>query len=307
MLNSSSNLAKGTLKVNKQNLVYLAKGNPKAAKLMLFIHGAPERAEAWTDYLHHFGSDEIFAVAYTMRGYYPSSVPTDVKDYTLDALASDALGVAQALGFSSFILIGHDWGAATAWQTVIKYPSAVEKLIVFSNLHPVEYGMAYYQLKSHRDAVDAYIPKIRARISPWNREATLANNVENFRRITFTAASDPHISSEMKAAFMETWTYNNGESIEAIYKAYDALDWPLNPALKDVTSSESLPPNFIVKQPVLLFYGANDEFTAAEAQEKYKNSGFHPNTRYVQYPDGDHWVHHQYTQDAIAKITEFIR
>lgn len=92
-----------------QTLHYIAQGKQGKKPLMLFIHGAPERAEVWKDYMEAFSGD-YYTVAYTSRGYFPSTVPSEVEDYSVTNLAADALAVAQAFGYEKFTIVGHDWG-----------------------------------------------------------------------------------------------------------------------------------------------------------------------------------------------------
>ncbi len=288
------------------HLHYIAKTqiNPnlpaKKKPLLLFIHGAPERAEVWQDYQDYF-SEEYFTVAYNSRGYYPSSIPSEVKDYELDKLAEDAVDVAKYFGYDEFTVVGHDWGAATAWQTAIDFPKKVKRLIIFSNPHPVMYARAYYESAKHRELLDAYIPLARNNIAPWTREATIANNVRHYKEYVYTEAANQALTPELAALLEETWTYDNGASVEAIYNHYKALDWPLLPLFTCKFFFFSL----AAKQPVLLFYGDEDRFVSSESFElKYNNCN--PNTWYVNFPDGDHFIHHVYKEEIFADMEMFL-
>ena len=53
-----------------------------------------------------------------------------------DALAADVIGLIEAAGREQVIVIGHDWGAAVAWGTALKYPRRVEKLVILNVPHP---------------------------------------------------------------------------------------------------------------------------------------------------------------------------
>lgn len=75
-------------------------------------------------------------VAPDQRGYSPGARPPDVTDYAVPELVGDVTGIADALGFGSFHLIGHDWGAAVAWVTAIMFPSRVQSLVAMSVPHP---------------------------------------------------------------------------------------------------------------------------------------------------------------------------
>src|SRR5690606_9968286 len=111
----------------------------------------------------------------------------------------------------------------------INFPEQVERLVIFSNPHPIIYSRAYYFSHEHRKLLNAYIPLIRKNIAPWTREATLANDVQHFKEYVYTPAANNAIPASLHAAFEETWTYDDGASIEAIYNHYKALDWPLLP------------------------------------------------------------------------------
>lgn len=283
-----------------QVLHYIAEGDP-GKPLLLFIHGAPERAEVWQDYLKAF-SHQYYAVAYTTRGYYPSSVPSSVADYTVTALAADAKAVASALGYEKFSVVGHDWGAATAWRAAINYPANVESAIIFSNPHPLMYARAYHELDEQRELIDAYIPAARENIAPWNREATLANGVAHFKDYVYTEDAQQSMPWSLGLNLERTWTEDNGASIEAIYNHYKALDWPLT----TLNTCNPVPTfSLTVKQPVLVMYGAKDRFNSAAAYA-LDNNDCTPNTRYVQYDDGDHWIHHTHKLQSILRMQLFL-
>lgn len=284
-----------------QILHYIAGSRSGAQKpLLLFIHGAPERAEVWRDYMRKFSQD-YFTVAYNSRGYYPSSIPTNTDDYTLEALAEDAVDVANFFGYDSFTVVGHDWGAATAWQVAIDFPDSVEKLVIFSNPHPIMYSRAYYESAHHRNLLNAYIPLARNDIAPWSREGTLANNLAHYKEYVYTPAAKDAIPWSLGLQLEETWTYNNGASIEAIYQHYKALSWPLLP----IHTCNFFFFSVAVEQPVLLFYGEKDRFVGAEAFTlPYNNCN--PNTWYVNFPEGDHFIHHVYKEEIFSDMEIFL-
>jgi len=52
------------------------------------------------------------AVAFDQRGYSSGVRPVEVDAYGPEDLIGDVLAVADALGWSRFDLVGHDWGSA---------------------------------------------------------------------------------------------------------------------------------------------------------------------------------------------------
>ena len=57
---------------------------------------------------------DIGGVALFMRGYEPSDIPAD-GDYTIKSLAIDVLSPIAQFGEDKAALVGHDWGAHTAY------------------------------------------------------------------------------------------------------------------------------------------------------------------------------------------------
>lgn len=287
---------------NGQSLHYIAQGQQGNKPLMLFIHGAPERAEVWKDYMEAF-SDDYYTVAYTSRGYAPSSIPTEVEAYTVTNLAADALAVANAFGYETFTVVGHDWGGATAWRAAIAFPNNVEKLVVISNPHPLMYARAYHESAEQKALIDAYIPLARDGIAPWTREGTLANNLEHFKHYVYTDKAKSSLDWTTGLLLEETWLENDGASIDAIYNHYKALDWPLTTL---ATCNPAPTFSLTAHQPALVFYGDNDRFGSADAYT-LPNNDCTPNAKYVKIRKGDHFIHHTHKRRLIHKMKRFLR
>ena len=58
------------------------------------------------------------SVAPDQRGYSPGARPAEVAAYDYASLCADVFAIADAAGYSSFHLIGHDWGAIVGWVAV---------------------------------------------------------------------------------------------------------------------------------------------------------------------------------------------
>ncbi len=285
-----------------QTLHYTAVGEQGEKPLLLFIHGAPENETVWRDYQDYF-SEDYFTVAYTSRGYHPSSIPTAIEEYTVTALAEDAYAVAQSFGYDKFTVVGHDWGAATAWRAAIAYPDAVERLVIMSNPHPVMYARAYHESDAHRALIDSYIPFARDSIAPWTREGTLANNLEHFKQYVYPEKTRKALPWEQGLDLEKTWAYDEGASIEAIYNHYKALDWPLT----TLNTCNPLPYySLTVEQPVVLFYGELDRFVSSEAYA-LENNDCNPHTWYIPFEEGTHFIHHEYKKTITRKMEYFLR
>lgn len=84
---------------------------PEDAPIALCLHGFPDTAYGWRKLAPMLVDAGWRVVAPFMRGYVPSSLPTD-GSYHVGALMDDALHVLRAAGPTGRdVLIGHDWGA----------------------------------------------------------------------------------------------------------------------------------------------------------------------------------------------------
>ena len=64
-------------------------------------------------------------VAPDMRGYGKSDKPAEITAYNQVEVVNDIIGLVPALGYEKAVVIGHDWGAPTAWATALLHPDIV--------------------------------------------------------------------------------------------------------------------------------------------------------------------------------------
>lgn len=123
-----------TVRVKGLNLHVVVSGNPHHP-LMLFLHGFPECWYSWRHQIRAFNKD-YYCVSFDMRGVGESDAPLGVKNYGMDELVGDVSELIKVLGYTSCVIVGHDWGGAVAWQFVARYPDLVEKFIIMNIPHP---------------------------------------------------------------------------------------------------------------------------------------------------------------------------
>ncbi|MDA8026663.1 MAG: alpha/beta hydrolase [Actinomycetota bacterium] len=93
--------------------------------LILFLHGFPEGWYSWRSQLEYFSQRGYTVAAFNQRGYGRSFSPKEVSSYNSLSLAGDAIAVAASIKEGPFLLVGHDWGAALAWNIAIFRPDLV--------------------------------------------------------------------------------------------------------------------------------------------------------------------------------------
>src|SRR5260370_414263 len=90
--------------------------------LVLLCHGFPESWYSWRHQLRALAEAGFHAVAPDMRGYGQTDRPQEIEKYTLLHLVGDMVGLLDALGAESAVIIGHDWGAPVAWHAALMRP-----------------------------------------------------------------------------------------------------------------------------------------------------------------------------------------
>lgn len=115
---------------------------PEDGRPVLLLHGFPEAAVSWEYQVGALGANGYRAVAPDQRGYSPGVRPERVEDYRLDELVGDVLAIADALGWSRFDLVGHDWGAIVAWAVAAHHPERLRTLTAVSVPHPEAFAAA---------------------------------------------------------------------------------------------------------------------------------------------------------------------
>ncbi len=108
---------------------------------LLLLHGFTGAKEDFADWLDPLAARGWHAVAPDHRGHGGSDAPGTEADYSLATLASDALGVADALGWSRFVLLGHSMGGMVAQLVALKTPERIRGLVLMDTAHGAVEGV----------------------------------------------------------------------------------------------------------------------------------------------------------------------
>ena len=83
---------------------------------VILCHGFPESWYSWRHQLTALAAEGFHAVAPDMRGYGKSDRPEAIDQYSIFHLIADLVGLLDAIKAPTAVIVGHDWGAAIAWQ-----------------------------------------------------------------------------------------------------------------------------------------------------------------------------------------------
>jgi pimeloyl-ACP methyl ester carboxylesterase len=109
---------------------------------VLLLHGFPELAYSWRGVMPALAAAGYRAVAPDQRGYSADARPAEVERYAISSLVGDVIAIADELGGHRFHLVGHDWGAAVAWQVAGRHQDRLRSLSILSVPHPSAFGRA---------------------------------------------------------------------------------------------------------------------------------------------------------------------
>jgi pimeloyl-ACP methyl ester carboxylesterase len=118
--------------------------------LVMLLHGFPQFWWCWRHQLPALAEAGYRAVAMDLRGYGASDKPP--RGYDTLTLAADVAGVIRALGESSAVIVGHDWGGWLAWSMPGLAPKETTAVAALSMAHPLTLRTALTRNAAQRRA-----------------------------------------------------------------------------------------------------------------------------------------------------------
>ena len=112
-------MSKTTQRIIECNGIHINIAEQGEGPLVLLVHGFPESWFSWRHQLVALARAGYHAVAPDQRGYGQTSAPEPIEQYTLLHLVGDVVGLVDALGEKTAVIVGHDWGAPVAWHAEI--------------------------------------------------------------------------------------------------------------------------------------------------------------------------------------------
>lgn len=105
---------------------------------VVLLHGWPDRPSLWRQVTPVLNAAGYRTLVPDRRGFAPGARPKRRRDYRLPTLAADVAALIDEVGGSAHV-VGHDWGAATAWAVAGLHPDQVRTLTAVSVGHPAAF------------------------------------------------------------------------------------------------------------------------------------------------------------------------
>jgi len=251
--------------------------------LVVMIHGFPDYWATWKPLMAELNKAGYRTAALDLRGYNLSDKPQGVAAYAMPNLIGDVAAVIAAEGQKNAIVVGHDWGAAIAWQVTFNRPDLVNKLVIMSVPHPA--GMAR-ELATNKAQQEG------------------SNYARNFQK----DGSEKLLTAEGLAAWVKDPKEKAGY-IEALKRSdfaammnYYRANYPRGSGAETETPATMAAPNQRVKVPVLVIHGVKDTALNAAGHSGTWNY-VDADTTIVMAPTAGHFVQH----DAETLVNRTVR
>lgn len=252
---------------------------------VILLHGFPETSHMWTPLLERLAAAGYRALAPDQRGYSAGARPEGAENYHYQHLAADVIALADAEGFETFHLVGHDHGAGVGWSCVFDHPERVMSWCALSVPHIAGFADAIRNDPDQQER-SQYIQFFQ---QPGAAEAQFsANDFEPLRGVW--SASD----AREVDAYLEVLTQPGALT--------GALNWYRGSLNLDQESAADRVRD--VSTPTLLIWGNQDRAigrTGVERSEQYMKGPY----RFVEL-DAGHWLIQEETERVCGEIMDHL-
>jgi pimeloyl-ACP methyl ester carboxylesterase len=97
---------------------------------LLLVHGFTGAKEDFEDHVDALAARGWHVVAPDHRGHGNSAKPAGEHNYSMAVMADDMIGVADAIGWDAFVLLGHSMGGMVAQRMATGYPERLRALVL---------------------------------------------------------------------------------------------------------------------------------------------------------------------------------
>jgi epoxide hydrolase 4 len=276
--------------------LHTVQAGPKNGRLLIFLHGFPEFWYGWKGQIAYFAARGWRVVVPDQRGYNLSDKPKGIWQYQVEHLAADVDGLIRGLGSEKACLVGHDWGAAVAWETAMRYPQRLEKLAILNVPHPDV--MAHFLLRDRTQLWKSwYIFFFQI---PFLPELLLrSNHYAGLRRLLRGSGLADTFSDADLDQYTQSWSQPG--ALTAMISWYRAA---FRRAIQTSRHPERMPARRVTV-PVLVLWGRKDVALSLEMVEPSLDL-CDAGKQAVIFDNASHWVQHDETQAVNRELENYL-
>lgn len=261
--------------VNGITLHTVVAGDP-SDPLVVLLHGFPEFWYEWYEYVEPLVEAGYRVLVPDQRGYNRSDKPPGVRAYRISTLSRDIDRLVETEGHESAHIVGHDWGAAVAWDLALRHPDVVDRLGIINVPHPTVFEQELRrnprQLANSWYMLFFQLPRLPEWVVGQNR---------------FDVAVRAMRDSARPGAFTDTdfQRYRRAWSREGARTAM--LNW-----YRAIARHRDRPPREQVQAPTQIIWGEQDDALVPELAPK--SLDYCADGHLERFPDATHWVPHEH-------------
>jgi pimeloyl-ACP methyl ester carboxylesterase len=277
--------------VNRVRLHYARAGS---GPLIVLLHGFPQ---CWYQFRHQLVdlAAEHTVVAPDLRGHNLSSKPDDVHAYLTCAMVEDVRRLVDYLGFSEFLVVGHDIGGAVAWSFAMHHPEMLRGLVILDAPHPALFDRALHE-DADQQRASSYMWLARR---PDAARLFAANDFAGLR----DALDEPFITGEDLDVYLKSWS--EPKALAASLRWFHAEG--LGPASDDGTPARGNVVTHIapltVTVPTLVLYSNGDRWIRPASHRGLER--YVPDLQFIELEGGSHWITDERPELVSRHIREF--
>jgi epoxide hydrolase 4 len=255
----------------------------------VLLHGFPEFWYGWHRQIEPLARAGFRVVVPDQRGYNQSAKPRGIQSYTLAALTSDVISIADQLGRGQICLAGHDWGAAVAWSVALSHPQRIAKLAILNVPHP-SVMRRYLFSNRHQLRRSWYMFFFQL---PFLPETLFAANNFHMAISALCRSSRPGtFRAEDIAQYRNAWSQPGATT--AMINWYRAA-FRFRSHFADRT----------VRVPTRILWGSRDAFLLPEMAEE--SLRYCTNGELICFPEASHWLQHEEPSGISEHLVSFFR
>ena len=276
-------------------LLHTVFAGPADGEPVILLHGFPEFWYGWRHQMEFLAEKGYRVIVPDQRGYNMSDKPKGVSEYRISTLARDIVGLADELGYDTFYLVGHDWGAAVSWWVATMFPERLKKLVILNVPYPTIMLKEFRKLNLNQLLKSWYMFFFQI---PGLPEFSLKmNDFRGFAKIIQDDANPGSFTDKDLEQYREAW--GRPGAITAMLNWYRAMVRGGSSG-----SSGSSGGNTIIKTPTLMLWGEQD--IALDVKLAHLSIEICENGILHTFPDATHWLQHDKPDEVNEHIHKFL-
>ncbi|KAF8580579.1 alpha/beta-hydrolase [Ramaria rubella] len=295
--------------------------NPTTTPTLLCVHGFPDLWYGWryviAPWVQKYGWRVVVP---DMLGYGGTNKPSSPEHYSTKSLCADLAALLDLISVPKAVVLGHDWGSATAWRFALWHPDRIRALVTFSipfapprqdylSLEQVVERMPIYDYQLYFNDPSS-TKEIEDNLSTFitilhSRPRGLGKRLGQVRSLILDKSSEfgfDTILNEQACRFERNYYLNN-------YQA-GGMNGPLNYyrttkyRFEEETAGK-LPTCLPASLPVLFLWGDKDR-TCSQSQVGRMHN-YVPSLKIVPVPGKGHWLMVESADVVVGSVADFLR